>query len=120
MVATTSGSNEVAPEIDGEETRELKLESRAFKASVVLDPAALAGVDVPNGLSKVTLRVAVPGRTIVAEVTAKSLRRTVAAIAAAGPNGVAVVLQGKLEPGDVLTEAGIAAQPKAPKPTATN
>ena len=99
---------------------ELKLESRALKASVVLDPAALAGVEVPNGLSKVTLRVAVPGKTITAEVNAKSLRRTVAAIAAAGPNGVAVVLQGKLEPGDVLTEAGIAAQPKTPKPTATN
>jgi hypothetical protein len=91
-----------------------------LKASVVLDPAALAGVEVPNGLSKVTLRVAVPGKTIVAEVNAKSLRRTVAAIAAAGPNGVAVVLQGKLEPGDVLTEAGIAAQPKTPKPTRTD
>jgi hypothetical protein len=117
LVATTSGSNEVAPEIDGEETRELKLESRAFKASVVLDPAALAGVEVPNGLSKVTLRIAVLAKTIVAEVTAKSLRRTVAAIAAAGPNGVAVVLQRKLEPGDALTEAGIAAQPQTPKPT---
>ena len=78
------------------------------------------GVEVPNGLSKVTRRGAVPGKTIVAEVNAKSLRRTVAAIAAAGPNGVAVVLQGKLEPGDVLTEAGIAAQPKTPKPLATN
>jgi hypothetical protein len=75
---------------------------------------------VPNGLSKATLRIAVPGKTIVAEVNAKSLRRTVAAIAAAGPNGVAVVLQGKLEPGDVLTEAGIAAQPKTPKPTRAN
>jgi hypothetical protein len=99
---------------------ELKLETRALKASVVLDPAALVGVEFANGLSKVTLRVAVPGKTIVAEVNAKSLRRTVAAIAAAGPNGVAVVLQGKLEAGDVLTEAGIAAQPKTPKPTPTN
>ena len=71
---------------------DIKLESRALKASVVLDPAALAGVEVPNGLSKVTLRVAVPGKTITAEVNAKSLQRTVAAIAAAGPNGVAVVL----------------------------
>ena len=95
---------------------ELELESRALKASVVLDPAALVGVEVPNGLSKVTLRVAVPGKTIVAEVNAKSLRRTVAAIAAAGPNGVAVVLQGKLEEGNMLTKAGIAAPPKTPKP----
>jgi hypothetical protein len=99
---------------------ELELESRALKASVVLDPAALVGVEVPNGLSKVTLRVAVPGKTIVAEVNAKSLRRTVAAIAAAGPNGVAVVLQGKLEDEDRLTEAGIAAQPKTPKPPSAN
>jgi hypothetical protein len=99
---------------------ELELESRALKASLVLEPAALAGVEVPNGLSKVTLRVAVLAKTIIAEVNAKSLRRTVAAIAAAGPNGVAVVLQGKLEPGDVLTEAGIVAQPKTPKTPANS
>ena len=124
LVASMARSHQcqcwVWAEIDGEETMELKLESRALKASLVLDPAALAGVEVPNGLSKVTQRVAVPGKTIVAEVNAKSLCRTVAAIAAAGPNGVAVVLQGKLEPGDVLTEAGIAAQPQTPKPTPTN
>jgi len=96
---------------------ELNLESRALKVTLVLDPAALAGVDVPNGLSKVTLRVAVSRKTIVAEVNAKSLRRTVAAIASAGPDGVAVVLQGKLEDENRLTEAGIAAQPKTPKPT---
>ena len=116
LVAAAPGFNKVAPEIDGMGNMELELESRALKASVVLDPAALVGVEVPNGLSKVTLRVAVPGKTIVAEVNAKSLRRTVAAIAAAGPNGVAVVLQGKLEDEDRLTEAGIAAQPKTPKP----
>ena len=51
---------------------ELKLESRALKASVVLDPAVLAGVVVPNGLAKVTLRVAAPHTTIVAEVNAKT------------------------------------------------
>lgn len=99
---------------------ELELEPCALKASLVLDPAALADVQVPNGMSKVALRVTVTAKTIVAEVNAKSLRRTVAAIAAAEPDGVAVVLQGTLEPGDVLTEAGIAAQPKTPKPPRTN
>jgi hypothetical protein len=69
---------------------------------------------------KVTLHVAVPGKTIVAEVKAKSLRRTVAAIAIAGPNGVAVILQGKLQAANTLTEAGIAAQPKARKPPRVN
>ena len=97
---------------------ELRLESRALKASVVLDPAALTGVVVPNGLAKVTLRVAVPGKTIVAEVNAKSLRRTIAAIDAAEPDGVAVVVQGKLESGDRLAEAGVVAQPKTPKAAA--
>lgn len=93
----------------------LELQSRALKATVVLDPAALAGVEVPNGLAKVTLSIVAGGRTITADVNAKSLRRCVAAIAENGPDGVAVVLQGKLEANDALAEAGIAAQPKAPK-----
>ncbi len=97
---------------------ELKLESRALKASLVLDPAVLAAVVVPNGTAKVTLRVAVAGQTIVADVNAKSLRRNIAVITDAGPDGVSVVLQGKLEPGNILTEAGISAQLKAPRAAA--
>jgi hypothetical protein len=97
---------------------ELRLESRALKASVVLDPAVLAEVVVPNGLAKVTLHVAVPEKTIIAEVNAKTLRRTIATIIAAGPDAVAVVLQGRLESGNVLAEAGIAAQLKTPKAVA--
>jgi hypothetical protein len=93
------------------------LQSRAVKATVVLDPAALVGVEVPNGLAKVTLCILAGGRTITAEVNAKSLRRCVATIAENGPDGVAVVLQGKLEADDTLLEAGIAAQPKTPKAT---
>jgi hypothetical protein len=94
---------------------ELKLESRALKVTAVLDPAALAGIEIPNGTSKVTLRIAVGGRTVTAEVNAKSLRRAVTAINAAGPENVAVIIQGKLEANNVLAEAGIAAQPKAQK-----
>jgi hypothetical protein len=41
-------------------------------------------VEVPNGLFKATLHLTVPGKTIVAEVNAKTLRRTVSALAAAG------------------------------------
>jgi hypothetical protein len=95
----------------------LALEARALKCTVVLDPAALSGLEVPNGMAKVALRIKLPSRTVKAEVNAKSLRRCVAAIDAAGPDGVAVVLQDKLE-GDVLAEAGIAAQPKTPKAAA--
>ena len=95
----------------------LDLQSRALKATVVLDPAALAGVEVPNGLGKVMLRILAGGRTITAEVNAKSLRRCVTTIAENGPDGVAVVLQGKLEANNTLLEAGIAAQPKTSKAT---
>jgi hypothetical protein len=95
----------------------LDLQSRTVKATIVLDPKALASVEVPNGLGKVTLSILAGGRTITAEVNAKSLRRCVATIAENGPDGVAVVLQGKLEANDTLLEAGIAAQPKTPKAT---
>jgi hypothetical protein len=62
LVAAVPGSDHAAAEIDGKDAGvELKLESRALKASVLLEPAALAGMKIPNGLSKVTLLGAVPG-----------------------------------------------------------
>jgi hypothetical protein len=93
---------------------ELKLESRALKVTTLLDPTALVGVEVPNGLSKATLRVTVGGHTVTAEVNAKSLRRAVTTITTEGPDSVTLLLQGKLE-GNVITEASIATQPNAQK-----
>jgi hypothetical protein len=87
----------------------------ALKCSLVLDPAALQGVVVPDGVPRVTLNVRVAGRTLSASVNAKGVRRAILAIRDAGPDGVAVVLQGKLA-GDVIEEAGLAAQPKPAKP----
>jgi len=95
----------------------MDLTAKTLKATLVLDPEAVGRIVVPAGQPKVTLRITVAGRKLTAEVNAKSLRRCVAAIAEAGPTDVAVILQGKLE-GDVLAEAGIAAQPKATKPAA--
>ena len=43
------------------EVMEIPLQVHALKATVVLDPAAFAGLVVPNGLAKVTLRIALPG-----------------------------------------------------------
>ena len=93
----------------------LKLSTKSLKGTVVLDPAALAGVIVPNGVAKFPITLAVAGRVLQADLNAKSLRRCVAAINEVGPGGVSVILQGKLD-GDTLLEAGIVAQPKAPKP----
>lgn len=94
----------------------MDLQAKSLKATVVLDAEAVSRIQIPNGMPKTTLTIAVAGRVVTAEVNSKSLRRCVAAIGAAGPEGVAVVLQGKLEANDVLAEAGIAATPKAQKP----
>jgi hypothetical protein len=93
------------------------LEAKSLKATIVLDPTAIARITVPNGQPKFALQIRVGGRIYTADLNAKSLRRAIAAIGEAGPDGVAIVLQGKLV-GDVIQEAGIAAQPKAPKPAA--
>jgi len=90
---------------------EVSLTARALKATLVLDASAVAGIKVPDGTPKVTLRISLPDRTITAPVNSKSLRKVLATIAANGPENVAVVLSGKLE-GAVLMEAGIAGSPK--------
>jgi len=95
----------------------MKLKAKALKVSMVLDPAAAAALTMPNRQPRITLRISVAGRTLSADVNAKSLRRCIAAIGAAEPGGVAVALQGRLE-GDAVLETGIVAQPKTPKPVA--
>jgi hypothetical protein len=89
--------------------------AKALKVTAVLDPSALVGVVVPDGTSRAVLVVRLPGQTVTAAVAAKSLRRAVAAIAEHGIDGVACVLQGRLD-GGAIAEAGISAMPKAPKP----
>jgi hypothetical protein len=91
------------------------LSARALKATLVVDAAAVAGIQVPNGVPKFAVQIQLPDRIVTTELNAKSLRRAVTAIATAGePESVAVVLSGKLEAGNVLTEAAIVAQPRAP------
>src|SRR5690242_16793929 len=92
----------------------MKLEGKGLKVSTVLDSAAVAALVVPNGKPRFTLQVSVSGRTLTADLNAKSLRRCIAAMGAAEPGCVAVVLQGTLD-GDTIQEAGIVAQPKTPK-----
>lgn len=92
------------------------LNARALKCTVVLDPAEAAQLAAPDGQSRVVLAIRLPDRRLSVDLNAKSVRKVVAAIAEHGPDGVAVIIQGKLV-GDAITEAGIVAQPKA-KPQA--
>ena len=92
----------------------MKTTAKALSVKLVLDPAPLAGVIVPNGQARATLTVEAAGRTLRAELNAKSARRAVASINELGPAAVVCILQGKLNDGDVITEAGIVVAAKAP------
>lgn len=96
----------------------LQFIARALKTTVVLDPSAVGKVTVPNGVPQVAIQVMVGGRIVKANLNAKSLRRAVTRINEIGVEDCAVILQGRLEAGDLLVDAGIAAQPKAPRPSA--
>jgi hypothetical protein len=93
------------------------LTTRTLKCTVLLDPAELEGLALVDGIPRVQLNIRVAdGRTVTADIAAKAVRKAQAVIAEHGGAGVAVLLQGKLGQGDVLLEAGLVAQPKAPKP----
>jgi hypothetical protein len=88
------------------------LNALALKCTVVLDPAEVAHIVAPDGRPRVVIAIRLPDRRVSADLNAKSVRKAVATITEHGPDGVAVIIQGKLV-GDAITEAGIVAQPKA-------
>jgi hypothetical protein len=93
----------------------LHLTARALKVTMVLDPAALLRVMVPDGLPRATLKITVDRRAYTASIAAKNLRRAVTTITNEGAENFALVLMGNLV-GETIEEAGLAAQPKGPRP----
>ncbi len=93
------------------------LNARALKCTIVLDPVEAAHIVAADGKPRVVLDIRLPDRRVSVDLNAKSARKTIAAISEYGPDGVAVVIQGKLT-GDAITEAGIVAQPKVRLQTA--
>ena len=87
------------------------LNARAMKVTVVLDPAEMAQLAAPDGKPRVVIDIRLPDRRLSVDLNAKSVRRALATIAEHGPDGVSVIVQGKLV-ADTITEAGIMAQPK--------
>jgi len=89
--------------------------AKSIKVTLVLDPTPLAGVEVPAGKPRFGITVAAGGRTLHADLNAKSARRAIAAITThGGPVAVTCILTGRLEAGDMIAEAGIVVVPKAP------
>jgi hypothetical protein len=93
----------------------LALTSRAVKVTLVLEPGQLAGVTLAEGSRPQPFVVDVGERQLTGQLNVKTLRKVMATIRESGPDRVAVIPQGKLEPGDIVAEAGIAAMVKAPK-----
>ena len=93
------------------------LNARALKCTIVLDPAEAAQIVAADGKPRVVIDIRLPDRRVSVDLNAKSVRKVLAAISEQGPDGVAVVIQGKLA-GDAITEAGIVAQPKVRPQTA--
>jgi hypothetical protein len=90
------------------------LTGRALKVTILLDPVEVVAMR-PGGAPRVTLAINVAGRKVSADIAAKSLRKAQTTIGEAGVDGVAVIVQGKLGPGDVVLEAGLVAQVTAVK-----
>jgi hypothetical protein len=83
----------------------------------VLNAAELLDVPVPDGKPRIVLTIRLPDGAVTADLNAKSVRKAVATISEHGPDGVAVIIQGKLV-GAAITEAGIVVQPKVRPQTA--
>jgi hypothetical protein len=88
------------------------LNARGIKCTVVLDPTEVAQIVAPDGKPRTVIAIRLPDRRLSADLNAKSVRKAVATISDHGPDGVSVIIQGKLV-GDAITEAGIVTQPKA-------
>jgi hypothetical protein len=93
----------------------LNLAAKSLKVTLVLDPADLVGVTVPN-VPQVPFAITVGGRVVKGRFNAKTLRRSAAVVAELGAERVAVLVSGRLGAGDEILDAGIAAQARAPRP----
>jgi hypothetical protein len=88
--------------------------AKKLKITVVIDsvPFVQLGVPPDNAPPRTVVTVTVGGRTLVADIATKSIRKTVKALQEHGPENVVLVLQGALGASNTVEEAGITAQVK--------
>jgi hypothetical protein len=108
----------VEDKVKDEPMTQLTLTARALKVTVPLDPAELAALPVRGGQARSQLAVTCEGKVYTADIATKSLHKAKATIAASSVANVFAMVQGKLK-GNEIAEAGLVAQVKTPKPTAT-
>jgi hypothetical protein len=88
--------------------------AKKLKITVVIDPTPFVQLGVPpdNAPQRTVVTVTVGGRTLVADIATKSIRKTVKTLQEHGPENVVLVLQGALGATNTIEEAGITAQVK--------
>ena len=87
------------------------LNARALKCTIVLDPAEVAQIVASDGKPRTVIAIRLPDRRVSADLNAKSVRKAVATISEHGPDGVAVIIQGKLV-GDPSPRRGSSRSPR--------
>jgi hypothetical protein len=95
------------------------LSAKSIKATLVLNPTEVLSLSAPDGKPRCIVHITAAGRTIVADLNAKSVRKATATIRDAGPDNVACILQGKLAADNTLAEAGLTVQAKTKAETPT-
>jgi hypothetical protein len=88
------------------------LTAKSIKCTLVLSAAEILSLAVPEGQPRCSVHIAVSGRTVTADLNAKSVRRAIANIREAGPDNVSSILQGRLDANNALLDAGLAIQLK--------
>jgi hypothetical protein len=93
---------------------QLTITARALKVTAALDAAAVATLPTPDGQARSKLTISCEGKSYIADIATKSLRKVKATVAANGAENVFVMVQGKLKNNEII-EAGIVAQVKVTK-----
>jgi hypothetical protein len=91
------------------------LTATKLKVTLVLRGDELLTVPAVEGQARTILKVRVPDRVVSADIATKSLRKAQGALKESGADNVALILQGNLTAGDVVTDAGLVAQVKVRK-----
>jgi hypothetical protein len=98
-------------------TARLTLSARALKITMPLDAMEVRTLPDPGGQARCQLAITCEGKVYTADIATKSLRKAKSTIAASGAENVFAMVQGKLK-GNEITECGLVAQAKTPKPSA--
>jgi hypothetical protein len=109
LLSKATASEDTSPMSSGD------IIAKAIKVTVVLAPEDVLRLRLP-GDDHVPMTISEAGRRLQARLNAKTVRRAQASIRTTGLDQVAVILHGRLDPGDVLAEAGISAHPKELRP----